>query len=170
MSQTTRTPIKLRTSGIVAASLFALDAFVMNQGAIAFLMLVISVFILLPIAVYHQFKYRDGRQRYMRSAVYASAALLVFGANYVNNSIAQARARELVEVIERYHTENENYPKSLQELVPRYIDKVPRAKFAMPGEFYYATSENGAVLFYMELPPFGRSTYDFEKRSWGYLD
>lgn len=137
---------------------------------IAFLMLVISVFILFPIAVYHQLMYRDGRQRYMRFAIYASAALLVFGANYANNSLARARARELVEAIERYHTENGNYPKSLQELIPRYINKVPRAKFTMPGEFYYATSENGAVLFYMEVPPFGRPTYDFEKRSWGYLD
>ena len=170
MSQTAGTPNRLQTSGLVAVTLFILDAFVMNQGLLASVMLVVAIFNLLPIAIYHQVKYGNGLQRYIRCGIYASAAFLVFGANYANNRIAEARALELIRVIDQYHAANAKYPGSLEELVPSFIDKVPRAKFTLLGEFQYYSSVDGTTLLYMDMPPFGRPLYDFEKKSWDYLD
>jgi hypothetical protein len=37
-------------------------------------------------------------------------------------------------------------------------------------DFWYRTSPESTVLFYVELPPFGRPTYSFTRNEWGYLD
>lgn len=56
-------------------------------------------------------------------------------------------------------------------LVPAYIDHVPRAKYTIFfAEFTYQSRPGMTTLAYMDLPPFGRPSYDFDNRNWYYLD
>jgi hypothetical protein len=62
-------------------------------------------------------------------------------------------------------------PKSLQDLVPEYIERVPVAKYTfLFNRFWYYSSNDDTTLFYVELPPYGRPTYSFSRKEWGYVD
>lgn len=70
-----------------------------------------------------------------------------------------------------FHTKHQRYPKSLEDLVPGFIDAVPVAKYTLGlNQFWYYSDEQYASLFYVALPPFGRLTYDFTRDEWGYTD
>lgn len=124
---------------ILSVLLVMVDAFWLNQGAIAMLV--------------------------------GLGLLLVFGLNALNNRLAQSRADLSITAMNSFHSENQGYPQSLEELVPRYIKEVPLAKYTlMFNQFGYARSETDTHLEYMDLPPFGRPIYSFQKREWFYLD
>lgn len=160
----------MRNHFLFAGALLVLDAFVLNQGAIAAVMLLLVLVVVLPVAVYRLLRHAD-RRLLATCAIYAVAAVLVFAANHVNNRIAAARATELIAAIARYKSETGDYPVSLEALVPAYVDRVPRAKYAvLSADFSYQSRPGLTTLSYMELPPFGRPTYDFEKGIWFYLD
>lgn len=110
-------------------------------------------------------------QRLRNLAIYLSAVALVFGLNALNNRLAQSRADFLITAVNLFHSENQVYPQSLEELVPRYIKEVPLAKYTLEfNQFRYTRSETDTYLYYMDMPPFGRPTYSFQKGEWFYLD
>jgi hypothetical protein len=79
-------------------------------------------------------------------------------------------AERLIEACERYREANETYPERLGELVPRYLNSIPRAKYCCSwGEFWYFGAPRPLLLWY-EIPPFGRKIYNFERGTWRYLD
>lgn len=96
--------------------------------------------------------------------------VLVFANNSLQTRVARINAARVVEACEQYHEANGTYPESLDELVPRYLSSVPRAKYCLSwGEIrYWGPPIN--FLDWVEVPPFGRRTYAFERGEWGYLD
>ena len=155
---------------LLAGVLFALDAFVLNQGAIAAITLLAVLVGIFPVAMYRWLRHGD-RRHLGTSLIYTVAALLVFAANHVNNKIAEVRAAELISRVEHYKADTGAYPASLAALVPAYIDHVPRAKYTIFfAEFTYQSRPGMTTLAYMDLPPFGRPSYDFDNRNWYYLD
>lgn len=164
-------PINLKHSSINAFNIYLLDAFVFNQGAIAAITILIVLIVFLPTAIYHQIKYSNGTHRFIKCLIYFSAAILVFASNHINNKIAHNRAVELIQVIEKYKQDNGSYPEKLEVLVPKYISNIPKAKFTFYGsDFRYISRPSGTMLFYTDMPPFGRQTYSFDSHKWGYLD
>jgi FlaA1/EpsC-like NDP-sugar epimerase len=155
---------------ITAAVIFFLDAFILNQGVVAGLMLLIVVFVFLPKAIYRQIKNREYKPVYIKCLIYGSTAFLIFGSNYLNNVIAHNRSVMLITTIEQYKSENGEYPENLEALVPKYIEAVPTAKFSLMNEFWYHKQNGDASLFYVAFPPFGRPIYYFSKKEWGYMD
>ena len=102
-------------------------------------------------------------QRLRNLAVYLSAAVLVLTVHAYRIIDAQSRGQALVSAIQSFRAENRTYPGSLEELVPKYIDRVPSAVF---GRFYYLNdAQAGPLFFYWTLPPFGRRGYCFEGAS-----
>lgn len=109
---------------------------------------------------------------------------LVLGNTWLQSQVAQAHAQQIIEASTRYQAMNGVYPKTLDELVPKYLDSVPRAKYALSGEFFYWVCPNrfplacariGAkdgqhMLMWVKVPPFGRPVYNLEQARWGYLD
>jgi hypothetical protein len=100
---------------------------------------------------------------------------LTLGLVLVNDAIqyriATANAPRVVAACEEFHAANGRFPKNLDELVPRYLPSVPRAKYCLAcGEFQYWNSEERPILVWYVVPPFGRKIYSFEDRRWGYLD
>lgn len=117
-------------------------------------------------------KFASVRSKRLRNlGIYLSAVVLVFGLNALNNRLAQSRADFLITAVNLFYSENQGYPQSLEQLVPRYIKEVPLAKYTLVfNQFRYARSETDTYLYYMDLPPFGRPTYSFQKAEWLYLD
>jgi hypothetical protein len=102
-------------------------------------------------------------QRLRNLAVYLSAAVLVGAVHAYRIDIAHSRGQALVSAIQSFRAENRTYPGSLEELVPKYIDRVQTAAY---GRFYYLnTAQAGPLFFYVTLPPFGRRGYCFEGTS-----
>lgn len=99
--------------------------------------------------------------------------LMVFMNAGVQNRIAKRNAVRIVEACEQYRKDTGNYPKQLDELVPQYLSSIPPAKHCcMWNKFSYQANfeQPYTMLDWVELPPFGRPTYNFEERRWGYLD
>lgn len=96
--------------------------------------------------------------------------LLAFANDSAQRSIAMDNAQRVIEACERYHKANGAYPERLAELVPRYLNSVPRAKYCCSwGEFWYFGTPQPLLLWY-EVPPFGRRIYNFERGAWNWLD
>ncbi len=147
------------------------DAFWLNQGLIALLVAAWAVVVGLPRALGAR-KFAGFRRR--RAAVvgiYFASAVLVFSCNWANNLHAQAQAERVIAAVEAYHADHRRYPGSLEDLVPKYLPAVPRAKYTLGfNEFVYRADPERATLQYVRLPPFGRPYYVFQGRKWGYLD
>lgn len=96
--------------------------------------------------------------------------LLAFANYSAQRTIAMGNAERVIEACERYREANGAYPERLAELVPRYLNSIPRAKYCCSwGEFWYFGPPR-PLLFWYEVPPFGRRIYNFERGAWSWLD
>lgn len=98
---------------------------------------------------------------------------MMFGLLWANNAVqlgvAEANAQRVVAACDEYHAANGRFPKDLDELVPRYMNSVPRAKYCLAGHFAYHNLGT-PMLYWQVVPPYLRKIYNFETRSWSYLD
>jgi len=107
----------------------------------------------------------------LRIAIPVLTLGLVLANNAFQLRIAEANAPRIVAACEDFHAANGKFPKTLDELVPRYMPAVPRAKYCLDyGEFRYWNLDGHPILVWYVVPPFGRKIYDFENRRWNYLD
>jgi hypothetical protein len=108
----------------------------------------------------------------IRIAIPALTLGLVLANFAVQLKIAKANAPRIVAACEEFHAANGKFPKTLGELVPRYIPSIPRAKYCLTyGEFYYWNWEgHPPLLIWYTFPVFGKNVYNFENRQWNYID
>jgi hypothetical protein len=85
-----------RKTTLWAAGLFVLDAFVLNQGAVALFVILLVLFVLLPRALWGL---RTSRHLYLervtKAGIYLLACVAVFVADALQNRMADRRAIEL---------------------------------------------------------------------------
>jgi hypothetical protein len=165
---------RYKTTILIAAGIFVFDAFFLNQGAVAIFVILLTLFVFLPRALWGL---RTSRALYLerltRAGIYLLAAAAVFVANVLQNRMADHRAIELGNACLAYHAKYQHYPQRLQELVPEFLSSVPPAKYTLGGgSFFYSAALSGKepMLYYEALPPFGRRFYHMETGGWGYLD
>jgi hypothetical protein len=164
-------PIKSSKALITATVLFVLDAFVMNQGAISIILILLIVFWWVPKSAFKKYKGQSPKVELTKALIYGSVAIVVFSSNIINNKIAKGRANNLIQVIENYHQTTGQYPQTLTELVPAYLQNVPKAKYTLIfNKFTYINYQGSVSLFYVSLPPYGRPTYVFNRKEWKYID
>jgi hypothetical protein len=107
----------------------------------------------------------------LRTAIPALTLGLVLANNAVQFRIAEANAPRIIAACEEFHAANGRFPQTLDELVPRYMRSIPRAKYCLEfGEFRYWDLDGHPILVWYVVPPFGRKIYDFENRRWNYID
>jgi hypothetical protein len=107
----------------------------------------------------------------LRIAIPALTLGLVLANNAVQYRIAETNAPQIVRACEEFHVANARFPQTLDELVPRYMQSIPRAKYCLAyGEFLYWNIDGRPILVWYAVPPFGRKIYDFENRRWNYID
>lgn len=73
----------------------------------------------------------------------------------------------------KFHQDNGHYPKTLDNLIPNYLDSIPSLFFGYynfryyTGEFY--GSEYASLTFAVQ-PPFGLLIYNLPEKKWTSLD
>ena len=84
--------------------------------------------------------------------------------------IADANGEQVAKACEDFHAASGHYPKTLDELVPRYLPSAPRAKYCLRGEFLYVNLDGQDVLLGWHKIGFCRKIYDFQTKEWHHLD
>jgi len=106
--------------------------------------------------------------------VRAGIPVLTLGLVWTNDAVqlqvAEANARRVVAACEAYHAAHGRFPKTLDDLVPRDLNPVPRAKYCLgpPGHFVYYNLGT-PMLVWQVVPPHHRRIYHFDTRSWSDL-
>jgi hypothetical protein len=107
----------------------------------------------------------------VRAAIPLVTFALVLGNSAVQSRIAKANAERIIAACEKFRADNGRFPDTLDELVPAYMPFIPRAKYCLEwNKYQYINIEGHPILLWVDIPPFGRPTYNFQKRRWGYLD
>ncbi len=162
-----------RRTCIIAGILFLADALVLNQGVLAGIALLGVLFYRIPKAVHAAFRKNADALRLhgTKSVLYSAAAFAVFGANALNNRLAERRLRGLIVACREYEKANGRLPDRLGDLVPDQLPGIPAAKFTlMNNDFIYVPNEKLHLLGWRVFPPFGRRFYAFESDSWSSMD
>lgn len=160
----------IRGSLILAAVLIFLDA--IDSGSYLFSLLVCPIWFVVALILAMKGCASPG-VAFARILIPVITGVIVLVNASVQNSIAQNNAVRIVAACEQYRAANGAYPAKLNDLVPQYMGSIPPAKYCLMWNsfFYHADSEQPTtMLFWVELPPFGRPTYNFEDGRWGYLD
>ena len=154
-------------------SLFAFEVFAAGQGVIAGIIILVIFIWFIPKALFSLLiKNKEKAKKYaLRSAVYfLTVAAMIFGL-YLNNQLAEQRSKIVIAALDNYKAQNGRFPDKLEELVPKFLPKIPLAKINVYGSFrYYVFAEDRHTLMYVVVPPFGRKLYNLEKKSWSQLD
>ena len=154
-----------------AGALIIIDAFVFSQGILSGFIGSWILLVALPRAVFFTKGPELKRYRLRRAAVFIGAATLVFAYTFGNNQIAEKRAETLIIAVKSFKEKHHRYPEKLEELTPDFIDRVPKAKDTlMFNAFFYNSTSEDHVLFYVTMPPFGRKVYSFERDEWFTMD
>jgi len=154
---------------------YAMDVFVLNQGALAALLSLVGAGISLALLFAAARRGQRGRAAWLVAALLAWCALgpAAFSTNVRLNASARHRADHLVQAVERYQSDHAQWPATLDSLVPDYLPEIPAAKptvLAAEFEYWRGTSESGPSLSFVRLPPFARSTYWFNEHRWSGSD
>ena len=113
----------------------------------------------------------NGRLALARVTIPVIALGIALGNAALQSRIAQANAERIIDAALQYRAAHGAYPRSVDALVPRFLDSVPRAKYALAfANFKYYEFKGEHTLMWVSVPPFGRPYYNFEKARWGYLD
>ena len=156
-----------------AASIFALDAMILNQGFVALILVLLALFVFFPFALLR--RRRDRRkyeQRLVKIAIYVLAGVAALGSNTLQSRIADRRAIAIGNACLAYRAKYHQYPAELKDLVPEFLPSVPVAKWG-GDHFRYSRAldpDPEPTLYYAAVPPFGRRFYHMESGWWGYLD
>ncbi len=121
---------------------------------------------------------RTNRSSALRHGLKALICILtivaIVGTYALDQRRGRANAERIIKAVEAYHGECETYPWQLEDLVPRFIPKIPRSSVNLFFYQYYyrrGREENqDPYLVWVAQPPFGRYLYNFETKEWHYLD
>ena len=164
----------LVTAAIVGTLVYLFDGWVLGQGALSLLVGAIAMLVAIAkgLAALLGKRSRAAAVQLAVALLWVSTMALTIVTVRFQASHAQARAETLVSACKAYKATNGVYPERLQDLVPRYLPSVPRAKYTLGfGEFlYHRSAHDEAMLMYTSIPPFLRTFYDFEKERWSTLD
>jgi len=159
------------TKWIRPIGLSLLLIFLDELGAYAFLAGAFLILVYLPRSLLARKFAACRKERLIRFAVYLTSVAVVFSLITINKRIAKERAERIIAAVENYKAANGKYPDRLDQLAPQFIAEIPakaRVTFTDSG-FRYLVGERH-TLMYVSMPPFGRTTYNFETKSWGFID
>jgi hypothetical protein len=159
---------KFRGTLVCAGVLLGADIVVV--GSFLFSILVGPIWLLVAVAK-AIFRRTDWRVSVATVAIPVITLALIFGNALLQSRMARANADKIIDAATRYKATAGSFPKTLDMLVPKYLDSVPPAKYALTfGEFMYTEFKGEHTLMWVSVPPFGRPYYKFEQARWGYLD
>lgn len=135
---------------------FVADALILGSGIFVILLLAVTLLEIKSKSVY----------RLKVISLYAGTALAIAIVIYVNLHIAEVRSGQVISACESFKVAIGRYPQNMSELVPRYVSKIPLAKYTFYGsQFIYISADNRHSLAYSAFG-LGKRTYSFELHRW----
>ncbi|MBS4097759.1 MAG: hypothetical protein KGZ83_13090 [Sulfuricella sp.] len=166
---------EFRSSLLIAAGLYYIDAIWLGQGGIAVLALLALVIFFIPATLLAWYR----KNLFMRNlrAARTFLYLLMAAAILITVRIDLAGAREkgetIVAALHAYQAKTGQYPDELEQLVPAYLPAIPKARFSLSmNEYRYFVTKgkDSHTLSYIASPPFGFTYYTLEKGQWAVKD
>ena len=159
---------KIRGTLICAGVLLGADIVVYGSFLISILVGPIWLLVAVAKAI---FRRGDWRVSVARVVIPVISLALIFGNASLQSGMARENADKIIDAATRYRAITGTFPQTLELLVPKYLDSVPPAKYALTfGDFMYTEFKGEHTLMWVNVPPFGRPYYKFEQGRWGYLD
>jgi hypothetical protein len=106
-----------------------------------------------------------------RLALWLVLLVVAIANSWVQTAVAQHNAARVIHACDAYRAAHGEYPKQLADLVPRFLAKVPSARYCLRDNgFFYASVSPNATLSWTYRPPFGRMVYRFDVAQWSFYD
>ncbi len=148
-------------------ALYCLDALVLGQGFVAAGLLLAVAFGLVPKWFVLRAIGRPAPATARLALAMTVCAIAIMLTINLNNQLARERGNALVAAIEHYRAMAGHYPRRLEDLVPRYIEAVPLARYTLSfNRFDFLAERDRILLAYAVAPPFGREVFDFHQQRW----
>jgi hypothetical protein len=138
-----------RFAVFISCALVVLDVFLLGQGIISAIFGALIVVLYLPYILSNSFRKDPAALKFHRKniSIYLIAVGLALGLIGGNIGIAHYRAQDLIAALKSYNAKYGQYPERLDQLVPEFMDKIPRAKYLGGDQvFTYNGYINDAVL------------------------
>jgi hypothetical protein len=141
-------------------------------GTFAFSIIVCPIWFLVTV-VRNRIVGTGWRIALFRAAIPALTLGIVLANTFIQWELADVNGERIVQACESFYADNGRYPKTLDELVSRYLPSIPRAKYCMNGDFHYRNSDDSdglaPILWWSQFGPLCK-IYSFEKKEWHHLD
>jgi len=152
----------------LAGALLVWDGLYLSHGGWTMLALLVAFFARMAAV-----GWRGMRRDWAGARAQAAAALLwvavgvaVIGFSRFNLKLSENRSREVVAACGRFEAERGHLPATLEDLVPGYLPRVPRADWTAAGEFHYSPAEGGVLSYFGPWPRL--RVYAFKAGSWAW--
>lgn len=107
----------------------------------------------------------EAKAQALAAAGVAGVLLFTLAAGRLDQKAAYGRAGAVIEAVERYQADKKALPSDLKELVPAYLERLPRAKHTLLWSgFHYKDGR----LFWIATPILVTPEYDFTAKKWGF--
>lgn len=115
---------------------------------------------------------RELARRYAwRGLIYLITVAAILGSHNLNLKLGAANAERIIAAVEGFYNEENRFPKTLEELVPVYLERVPRAAVRFNANTYRYWNEGDRYqLLWVKVPPYLRAVYDFSTKEWLVFD
>jgi hypothetical protein len=107
----------------------------------------------------------------VRASFPVMVLILVVANSLLQEWIAGHNAARVIAACEEFRNETGDYPDRLDQLVPRYLHSIPRAKYCIfCNDFHYHNSRYLPPIIYWYPMPFASRDYSFGTHEWRSLD
>jgi len=107
----------------------------------------------------------EAKAQALAAAGVAGVLLFTLAVGRLDQKSAYSRAGTIVAAVEKFEADKKALPASLEELVPSYLESLPRAKYTLLwAGFHYKEGK----LFWIATPIMVTPEYDFASKKWGF--
>jgi len=151
-----------------SALVFIFDGIVGGMFALSAWTLVVNLLFRLPVSLLRRKAPSEERKLALRRILLLClTSALTISYCVLLEHIADERARPVSEAVEKYRENTGAYPKSLDALMPAYLQALPWLKPVLSApKFKYHLTETGPMLMYASSMWSRPKMYDFKRRVW----
>jgi hypothetical protein len=165
-------PFKFKKIAIIAFCLMIFDAVIFgipSLGLIVLFFIIGASGISALIFLWRDKKY--SKLYALKAAIYLIALMGIIGIFNFNSHMGEQNAKSIIKAVNTYYADNGHYPGNLNQLIPIYLESIPRCAYRMTDSQYRYFSDPGDPnLMWAVVPPFGRRVYHFKNAKWRTLD
>ena len=115
---------------------------------------------------------REMARRYAwKGLIFLVTVAAILGSHNLNLKMGASNADRIIDAVETFYMDQNRFPEKLEELVPVYLERIPRAAVRFNANEYRYWDEGGRYqLLWVKVPPYLRAVYDFGTKEWIVFD